>query len=276
MRSAIRMIPLMAVAAMLFAGSALSQSRAETLADIRQELSVLYVELQRLKRELSTTGAANVATGGATTLDRVNTIEGELARLIAKTEELEHRVDRVVRDGTNQVDDLAFRLCELESDCEIGARGPTKPLGGGELPAGPATAITPGDGGQMAVGEQADFDAALAALEAREFESAANRFESFAQTYPGGPLVSQAHYLRGEALAELGRTTDAARAFLTSFSGDPNGTRAPEALYRLGVSLGELGQFNEACVTLGEVGVRFPGNPAVAMADAAMRNLSCP
>ena len=33
----------------------------ETLADIRQELSILYVELQRLNRELSTTGATYFA-----------------------------------------------------------------------------------------------------------------------------------------------------------------------------------------------------------------------
>ena len=30
---------------------------AETLADVRQELTVLFVEVQKLKRELSTTGA---------------------------------------------------------------------------------------------------------------------------------------------------------------------------------------------------------------------------
>ena len=41
-----------------------AQSQAETLADIRQQLSVLYVEVQRLNRELSTTGGV---AGGAGT-----------------------------------------------------------------------------------------------------------------------------------------------------------------------------------------------------------------
>ena len=36
-----------------------AQNRDETLADIRQEMSVLYVELQKLKRELSTTGGVS-------------------------------------------------------------------------------------------------------------------------------------------------------------------------------------------------------------------------
>ncbi|MEL6652920.1 MAG: hypothetical protein AAFQ87_19130, partial [Bacteroidota bacterium] len=42
----------------------------ETLADLRQELSVLTVEMQKLRRELSTTGSPNVVVGGDT-LQRV-------------------------------------------------------------------------------------------------------------------------------------------------------------------------------------------------------------
>jgi hypothetical protein len=39
-----------ASSALILAGPALAQDRTQTLADIRQELSVLYVELQRLGR----------------------------------------------------------------------------------------------------------------------------------------------------------------------------------------------------------------------------------
>ena len=60
----------------------------ETLADIRQELSVLYVEIQRLRRELSTTGAPSVNTGGSSVLERVAAIETELQRLTQQTEQL--------------------------------------------------------------------------------------------------------------------------------------------------------------------------------------------
>ncbi|NDH72449.1 MAG: tol-pal system protein, partial [Rhodobacteraceae bacterium] len=35
--------------------SGIAQERAQTLADIRQDLNILYVEIQRLKGELSTT-----------------------------------------------------------------------------------------------------------------------------------------------------------------------------------------------------------------------------
>jgi TolA-binding protein len=40
-------------------------------------------------------------------------------------------------------------------------------------------------------------------------------------------------------------------------------------------SLGRLGQIEEACVTLQEVGVRYPGDPSVAAAEAERFNLGC-
>ena len=87
---------------------------AQTLADVRQELTVLNVEVQKLRRELSTTGGASVAVTGGSVLERVNAMESELQRLTSKTEELENRINRVVADGTNRIGDLEFRLVELE------------------------------------------------------------------------------------------------------------------------------------------------------------------
>ena len=68
----------------------------ETLADIRQQLTVLYVDVQRLKRELSTTGGLNSGVAGATPLDRLNAIEAELQRLLAMDERA-RRVSSSVR-----------------------------------------------------------------------------------------------------------------------------------------------------------------------------------
>ena len=171
--------------AVLAAGLALpvaAQDRAQTLADIRQELSVLYVELQRLGRELNTTGT----NASGSVLQRMDALEAEIQRLAALTEELQITVDRVVRDGTNRVGDLEFRLCELEADCDIGSLGETPSLGGVELSgAAPVLPQTGGDTGggtggpQLAVAEQDDFDRARAAFEAGDYASAATLLEAF-------------------------------------------------------------------------------------------------
>ena len=250
----------------------------QTLADIRQELNVLFVDMQRLKRELSTTGSPQTQTSGGTMLDRINAIESELRRLTSKTEQLEFRVDRVVSDGTNRIGDLEFRLVELEGG-DISALGETTTLGGGDLPhsattlpaANPAAPVT-----ELAVGEQADFDKASEALAAGQFQAAADQFATFSQTYPGGPLAAEAALKRGKALEGTGNIREAARAYLDSFSGDPTGPLAPESLLKLGTSLAGLNQTSEACVTLSEVAARFPGAPAVTEAEAQKRNLGCP
>ena len=263
-------------------GLAAAQERTETLADIRQELSVLYVEIQKLKRELNTTGGAGGLSSGGSLLDRVNAIEGELQRLTSKTEELEFRVERVAEDGANRVGDLEFRLCELEEDCDIGSLGESTTLGGIDTTTGGGGASLPddtttggGDQPQMAVAEQSDFDAAKTAMDAGNYEAAAEKFAAFRNTYPGGPLTGKAGLFQGESLEGAGQLTQAARVYLDLFSADPNGAVAPQALFRLGRSLGRLGKTEEGCVTLAEVATRFPDSDAVIEAQSSMRNLGC-
>lgn len=249
----------------------------QTLADIRQELSVLYVDIQRLRTELSTTGALTTGTVGNTPLDRLNAIESELQRLTSKTEELEFRVNRITVDGTNRIGDLEFRLCELEDGCDISQLGDTPSLGGVEgVSSVPEPQIANETGGPaLAVGEQADITRAQEALAAGDFRSAADILETFGTTYPGSSVAAKASFMRGQALEGLGETANAARAYLESFSNNAEGEQAPQALFKLGASLGALGQTQDACLTLAEVGSRFPGNPAVAEAQAAMQSLGC-
>ena len=250
---------------------------ADTLADIRQELSILFVELQKLKRELSTTGTPDVNLAGTTALQRIDAMEAELRRLTGETESLELRVNRVVSDGTNRVGDLEFRLCELEEGCDIGTLGETPVLGGvaGQA-AAPAPAPAQSAGPEMAVGEQVDFDRAKEALDSGSFRSAADLFQTYTQTYTGGALTGEAHFLRGEALSRLGDAEGAARAYLESFSGSPDGERAPEALLNLGLKLNELGQGPDACATLGEVTARYSDSAASIEAQTARAEFACP
>lgn len=257
----------------------------QTLADIRQELTVLYVEMQKLKRELSTTGGPSVSTGGATVLDRVAVMEQELQRLTSQTEQLEFRVNRIVEDGTNRIGDLEFRLVELEGG-DVSALGETTTLGGdagtgavttGDSAISPVTPSTTAGAGetQLAIGEEDDFKRAQSALAEGRYQDAVDQFAAFSVTYPGGPLAAGADLGRGEALEALGDTREAARAYLNSFSADPTGPIAAQSLFRLGRALGELGQTEEACVTLSEVAIRFPSDPAVAQAEDAKRALAC-
>lgn len=247
---------------------------AETLADIRQQLTVLNVEMKKLKRELSTTGGVSVNVAGTTVLERVNAMESELQRMTSKTEELEFRINQIVDDGTRRIGDLEFRLVELEGG-DVSTLGQTSTLGGESQITAPPVAQPTGNGVQLAVGEKADFERAKTALSQGNYRAAADQFAAFNSAYPGGPLAAEADLRRGEALAGLGDIREAARAYLASFGAAPTGPLAPEALFHLGRSLGQLGQINEACVTLGEVGVRFPQSPMVSRAAQERQRMGC-
>ncbi len=260
-----------------------AQDRAQTLADIRNELGQLAAEFNALKAELVSTGAASSGAAGGDALQRMDTIEAELARLTARTEEVELNLNRVVSDGTNRIGDIEYRLCEATEGCDPTKIGATPTLGGDtggavapvatDTGAAPTTDST--GGGELAVSEQEDFDRAKEVLGQGDFPGAATLFATYAQSYPGGPLVPEAHYLRGEALSKQGDTGNAARAYLDAFSAKPDGPIAPDALLKLGEGLGALGQVPEACVTLGEVGTRFPGTMAATQAGVAMQGFQC-
>lgn len=249
-----------------------------SLAEIRTELGQLNAALQSLRSDVSSGNTGGLVITGDT-LQRIDMIEAGLSRLTSKTETLENRVNRVVADGTNRIGDLEFRLVELEGG-DLGSVGETPTLGGdtgaGTAPAIAAPATIPDTGGaELAYSEKADFERAQEALASGDFRSAAQQFAAFNESYPGGPLASDAYFLGGQSLAKLGDWNNAARSYLESFSGSPEAPRAPEALLRLGQALYELGQAEEACLMLKEVGVRYPGSDHVLAANSSLRNLGC-
>ncbi|QOL81175.1 tol-pal system protein YbgF [Pseudooceanicola spongiae] len=271
-------------------GTAIAQSRDETLADIRQQLTTLHVQIQNLKRELSTTGSSGNLTASTEPLERLNAIESELRRLTGKTEEMEHKIESVVTDGTNKIGDLEFRLVELEGG-DVSKLGTATTLGSGAsssgsasgsssqsaapAPAAPSESSAAVSSPELAIGEEVDFQAAQDKLASGDFAGAMSGFEAFKTTYPGSPLQPAVQLGMGRALEGQGDTKAAARAYLDSFSLDPQGQTAPVALFRLGSLLGALGQKNEACVTLGEVSKRFPGSSTAEQANSEMRAQGC-
>lgn len=264
----------------------MAQDKAQTLADVKAELAQLAAQFLTLKQELVSSGAASDGSAGGDALQRLDAIEAELTKLTAKTEAVEQKVNAVVSDGTNRIGDIEFRVCELTKGCDPSSLPATPDLGAmadGAAPAKPAADSTqtadttaPATGGvELAVNEKAEFERAKGVLDSGDFPGAADLFKAYAQSYPGGPLVPQADLYRGDALNQTGDTSNAARAYLDAFSANQSGPLAGEALTKLGQALGKLGQGPEACVTLAEVGKRFPGSVDEANAKAAMAAQGC-
>ena len=232
------------------------------LASIRAELVSLNGLMIALRQELEAQAAP--ATGTALTgpmVLRLDRLEAELRAVTGQVEQLQFRVGQIAEDGTRRISDLEFRLVELEGG-DIGALGDT-PLLGGEVPETPVAGLsapTTAPAVSLAVSEQSDFDAAVENLKSGEVDQALEGFRKFLSDYPGGPLTAEAQFMVGEAETQRASHKEAARAYLGSFTAAPNGPFAARALMQVGVSLGALGQTLEACQTLDEVLLRYPGD----------------
>ena len=251
----------------------------QTVADVKAELGVLDGQIEQLRDQLVKTGAARgLPSDAASALTRLDQLEAELRRLTDRVDVLTNDLRRIVDDASNKAGDLDFRITELEGgDTSILPQTP-EPLGGGitgPRPRPAAAAVAPPASGELAVSEQADFDAAKAMAEAGDNAGAAAAFGTFLQTYPGGPLSTEAQFRRGEALAATADWRGAAHGFLDAFSGAPQGPLAPRALFRLAVSLDALGNVQEACLTLTEVENRYPGSAEAADVPARRQAFGC-
>lgn len=259
------------------AGDAAAPAR--TLADLRADLRAVGADLRTLRAELSASGAEGFrAAGGESAIDRMNAMEREITRLTGETERLRHRIDRIVRDGSNRIGDIEFRLCEMEDGCDLGALTTTQlgdldgggaALMGSAFDAAPSTAPAgAGVSGALTAQEQAEMDRARAALGEGDFPRAAELFGAFASTHAGSPAATEALYLQGAALDSAGDAKGATAAWLQAFAAAPTGPRAADAL--LGLSRVSVAgrAAAEGCVYLDELIARFPGTP---QADEAAR-----
>jgi tol-pal system protein YbgF len=221
------------------------QAQQPTVEDIRADLQVLSQQMEELRAGLSANGSTTLsARDAASALVRIDEINADLRAALGRVEALEIKTQQVIDDGTRRIGDIEFRLSELEG-VDASLIPPTSPLGGVESQ------------NEVISSERQAFNAAKKALNEGDGAAAAEQLSAFLANFPDGPLTSEARYLQGEALSLQGDFQNAARAYLSGFSGAPDGSFAPRSLYGLSVSLFQLGQGEQACLTLAEIQIRY-------------------
>lgn len=216
-----------------------------TVEDIRGDLSILSQQIEELRAELGTTGNTTLTPrDAASALVRIDEVSADLRAALGRVEALEIKMRQVIDDGTRRIGDIEFRLTELEGGDSALLSTPV-PLGG----------VEPQN--EVISSERQAFSDAKKALSEGDGSTASTLLVAFLNSFPDGPLSSEARYLQGEALAMQGDYQNAARAYLSGFSGAPDSVYAPRSLFGLSVSLFELGQGDQACLTLAEIQIRY-------------------
>ena len=110
-----------------------------------------------------------------------------------------------------------------------------------------------------------------------EYDNAKIIFENFVKNFPNSSLLPEVFYNLAETYYRIDEWKMAASTYLESFSLDPKGDYAPKSLFGLALSLGALKQFNQACLTLEEVNLRFPGQNVISIQNITetKKLLSC-
>ncbi len=145
----------------------------------------------------------------------------------------------------------------------------------GTLSQAPGGAAIPPKAGDDPAGQ---YEMAFSLLKSGNFASAKNGFETFIETYPSHPLISNATYWLGECYYAQGEYDKAARIFAEGYKKYPNSPKVADSLLKMGMSLGASGKKKEACVALQQLKKEFSGKgDAVTLrrADQEMSRLKC-
>jgi TolA-binding protein len=89
--------------------------------------------------------------------------------------------------------------------------------------------------------------------EAGNYDQAIATLKGFVSAYPKHKRVSYANNLIGRSLLDKGDARAAATALLANYRSNPGGERAPDSLFYLGQALSQLGQTTQACKAYAEL-----------------------
>ena len=121
------------------------------------------------------------------------------------------------------------------------------------------------------------YEAAYGHLLQQDYGAAEAAFDDFLKRYPGDGLAGNAQYWLGESHYVRGQYKAAASAFLKGYQTYGKSAKAPDSLLKLAMSLDRLGQKEQACLSYGELGNKFPNAPAhvKARAQSERQRIGC-
>jgi tol-pal system protein YbgF len=117
------------------------------------------------------------------------------------------------------------------------------PNGGAAGPAIRTNAPTPS---ALDLDARRAYDAALALVNAKQFDKALDAFAGFLVKWPDHPNADNAMYWRGECYFAKGEFARAAEEFEGTIARFPLGNKVPDAMLKLGICQQKLGNANKA------------------------------
>jgi tol-pal system protein YbgF len=274
--------------ALLLAGVGLTvcvSALAQTAPNVEPRVAKLESEMRAVQRKVfpggsprffepefpaatTTPGAVSTSTGGtdpkalADLQARLFELEKQLRDITGRVEQNENQTKQIEQKFAAFKTDVEARLGKIELASAPPVVEPVvSPV---PIPAPPTKpAVSPAT--PTPAGSDAQYKAAYAFFEAKDYDRAETAFKEFIGRYGyktdkdrGVPLSANAQYWLGRTHVNKKAYAQAARAFLEGYQRYPKADKAPDSLLGLAESLNALGKPADACSALSELQMVYP------------------
>jgi tol-pal system protein YbgF len=121
--------------------------------------------------------------------------------------------------------------------------------------------------------EKAAYDRAFQALKDLRYADAAEKFQSFLESYPNGDYSDNAQYWLGESYYVTRNYEIALTAFQELMDRYPESPKVPDALLKMGYTHYELKQWDLARAVLTQVQESYPDTTLARLAESRLRGM---
>ncbi|RUR32600.1 tol-pal system protein YbgF [Vreelandella nanhaiensis] len=205
------------------------------------------------------------STGGNLVLfNQVQEHQQEIQQLRGQIEELRHQLEQLKRQSQQQYLDIEDRLMNSGPTQLEQATPQVEPEAAQEVINAPSTRNISEDA-------QADYQAAFAHVQARQFDQAIKAFEEFVAAHPDSSLAANGHYWLGELYAAEGQLSEADAAFGRVIEQFGSSSKVPDALYKLGLVKARQGEAEKSRELLEQVRDDYPQSSAAGLANDFLR-----
>ena len=240
---------------------ALAQSEAteddlrRRITELRREVTVGEIEVQRLRRE-------------------VERLSEDVASCRRENDELQAAA---ASRPSNEVETLPpieeSEVDDADLDLEPVALPPSEAEPGPEPTAPPPTPAEAGTLEPVTAEAQALYDDSYTLFHEKRYREAEDSFARFLELYPSTSLADNALFWIGECRFARGEYQEALDAFGGTVERFPEGNKVPDALFKAGRCLEALGDLVRAAETYREVLASFRGSAAAVAAAERLDDL---
>ena len=237
--------------------------------------------LDNIERKLDARGLQDM-------LNRMDQLQQDLQGLRGELEVQAHTLKDMQRRQREQYLDIDRRLQQLENPSVGGPPGAAKtfppmttapvtvppltpPPGQKPPPAKPPAALVPGSIEQ--IGEQAEYDKALAILREGRYTEAAQAFKKFLADHPGSTYADNANYWLGEAYYVTRNFDKAQRAFQGLVDTFPQSAKVPGSRLKLAYILYEKKDWPAARKALSDLVSDYPDTTVSRQANERLQRM---